>query len=134
MKHEQAHHSRIATTLATPVPRCTESVRDLVRQMQAEIRHTDLVPERTCALLARLTALLGNCNDEIRDADSAYAVVLLAHLDSSEAANRAKIRAETTSEYARKREARDTKELVIELVRSLKYILRAVEEEMRLAR
>lgn len=110
------------------------TVRDLVRAMQTEIRDRDLSPERSCALLAKLTALLGNCSEEIREAEYAYAVVLLKHLESEEAANRAKIRAETTPEYARKREARDTKELVTELIRSLKYILRATEEEMRLAR
>jgi len=33
----------------------------------------------------------------------------------------------------RKREARDTKELALEMIRSLKYYLRAKEEELRLA-
>ena len=60
--------------------------------------------------------------------------MLLDHLEGSEAANRAKIRAETTPEFARKQEARDTKELVQEMVRALKYYLRSLEEEMRLAR
>jgi hypothetical protein len=55
-------------------------------------------------------------------------------MSSEDAANRAKIRAETSVEYLRKREARDTKELVVELVRSLKYFLRSKEEEMRLTR
>lgn len=111
------------------------TVRDLVREMQREIRDTpDLSPDRASELMNRLTALLGNCNDEIREADADFARVLLLHLESEEAANRAKIRAETTPEYGRKREARDTKELVIELVRSLKYFLRSKEEEMRLTR
>ena len=111
-----------------------ETVRDMVRAMQVEIRATDdLQPDRAATLLNRLTALLGNINDEIREADGAYAVVLLQHLESSEAANRAKIRAETTPEFYRKREARDTKELCQELVRSLKYFLRSKEEERRLS-
>ena len=111
------------------------SVRDLIRQMQVEIRDTpDLQPSRAADLLTKLTALLGNCNDEIREADHAYAVVLLQFLDTNEAANRARIRAETSMPFVRKREARDTKELVIELVRSLKYFLKAKEEEMRLSR
>lgn len=109
------------------------TVRGLVAEAQAEIRDTDLQPERARALLAHLSALLGNCNAEIREADAAYAAVLLACLDSNEAANRARIRAECSPEFQRKREARDTKELVIELVRALKYLLRSVEEEMRLA-
>lgn len=111
------------------------TVRDLIRQMQQEIRDTpDLLPGRAAELLTKLTALLGNTNDEIREADHAYAVVLLQFLDADEAANRAKIRAETSLQFIRKREARDAKELVIELVRSLKYFLKAKEEEMRLSR
>lgn len=110
------------------------TIRELVRQMQIEIRDTDIQPDRSAQLLLKLTAILGNCADEIRQADHAYAVVLLRFLEADEAANRAKIRAETSLEYLRRREARDTRELVVELVRSLKYQLRASEEEMRLAR
>ena len=102
--------------------------------MQREIRDTDLSPDRASELMTRLTALIGNCNDEIRVADAEYASVLLKHLESEEAANRAKIRAETSPAFQRKREARDTKELAVELVRSLKYFMRSKEEEMRLTR
>ena len=110
------------------------TVRDLVAAIQRDVRETeDLTPQQAAHHLAHLTALLGNCAVEIREADLEYARVLLRCLESSEAANRAKIRAEITPEYQRKREARDTKELVIELIRSLKVILRAQEEEMRLA-
>jgi len=113
----------------------TVTVRGLVREMQVEVRDTpDLLPDRAAELVTKLAALLGNINDEIREADAEYASGLLALLESEEAASRAKIRAETTPAYARKREARDTKELAVELVRSLKYFLRSKEEEMRLAR
>ena len=110
------------------------TIRGMVHTFQKEIRDTDLQPDRAAEVLVKLTALLGNCNDEIREADADYATVLLSFLQSDEAANRAKIRAETTPAYQRKREARDTKELVVELVRSLKYLLKSNEEAMRLAR
>jgi len=111
------------------------TVRGLVREIQIEVRDTtDLLPERAAECLNRLTALLGNCNDEIRIADLEYAAVLLKHLDSETAANRAKIRAETTPEYQRKREARDTKELATELIRSLKYYLKAKQDEYQMSR
>lgn len=111
------------------------TVRGLVKQYQREILDTqDLTPTRAAELETKLTALLGNVNQECRDADAAYGVVLLQHLDSEEAASRAKIRAETTPEYARKREAKDTKELCVELVRSLRHYLRNAAEEMRLSR
>lgn len=110
------------------------TVRDLVRHIQAELFKGDLDPLRARELLIQSTALLGNCLQEIREADAVYARVLLAHLDSTEAASRAKIRAETSPEYQRKQEARDTKELLQESARSLKYYLRSLSDEMQLAR
>ena len=106
----------------------------MVREAQVEIRAGDLQPARAAELLVKLTALLGNTFEEIRQADHDYAVVLLCHLESESKANRAKIRAETSPEYRRKREARDTRELVQEMIGSLKYLLRSAEAEMRLAR
>ncbi len=108
-----------------------ETVRDMIHAIQVEVRDSDLQPDRAAELLNRLTALLGNCNAEIREADLEYSLRLLAFLETEDKANRARIRAETTPEYSRKREARDTKELCIELARSMKYYLRAKEEEFK---
>lgn len=111
------------------------TIRGHIRLIQVEVRDTaDLQPDRAADLLNRLASLIGNCNDEIREADCAYAEVLLKCLDSEEAASRAKIRAETSLEYRRRREARDTKELAETLIGTLKYFLRSKESEMRLAR
>lgn len=110
------------------------SVRNLVNAMQVEARDTVLTPDRASELCVKLTALLANVAEEIREADLDYAQVLLTYLDADEAANRATIRAQVSPEYQRKREARDTRELVIELVRSLKYLVRTYQEEMRLSR
>ena len=82
------------------------SIRAMIHGYQREIRDTNLQPERAAELLTKLTALMGNTNDEIREADAAYAAVLLSCLESEEKANRAKIRAEISPEYARKREGR----------------------------
>ncbi len=107
----------------------------MVRAYQREIQQAnDLQADRASELLMTLTALVGNVNDEIREADSEYAVTLLHFLNSEEKANRARIRAEISPEFRRKQEARDTKELVIELTRSLKYFLRAKAEELQLSR
>ena len=111
------------------------SVRDLIKSYQREVQQTpDLLPERAAELLMQLTSLLGNCSDEIREADSQYAVTLLHFLDTEKKANRAKIRAEISPEFRRKQEARDTKELVIELTRSLKYYLKAKQDEYAMSR
>ncbi len=110
------------------------TIRDMVKAMQVEIRDTDLQPDRAAELLTKMTALIGNCNDEIRQADQLYSHCLLKCLQMESKANRAKILAEVSPEYQRKREARDTKELVVEMIGSLKYLLRSKQEEMRLAR
>jgi hypothetical protein len=54
------------------------SVRDLVKAIQREMRESvDLLPDRASELLNQATALLGNCNDELRAADQAYKQILL---------------------------------------------------------
>ena len=110
------------------------SVRDLVQGYQREMGFNGLQPARAREILIQLTALYGNCMEASREADHAYSVVLLRFLDADEAASRAKIRAETSLEYLRKREAADTTEFVLESIRSLKVMLKSLDEEMRLAR
>lgn len=110
------------------------SIRERIREIQAELRDGALTPDLARESLVTLTALLGNVNDEQRAADAAYKAVLLACLDGGEAANRARIRAEVSPEYQRAREAKDTGTLVVEMIRSCKAYLRSLDEEMRLAR
>lgn len=111
------------------------SVRELIRSVQRELRDTeDLLPDRAAEMLNRTTALLGNINDELREADLEYKRVLLACLKSNEAANRARIEAETSPEYVRRQEAQHLKELAVEMIRSLKAFLKSKQEEMRLTR
>lgn len=111
------------------------TVREMVRLAQVEIRDTpDLMPDRAAELLNQLSALIGNVNDEIRDADMLYSAVLLGCLESEGKANRARIKAEMSLEYRRRREARDVKELCIELIRSLKFFLRCKADELQMAR
>jgi hypothetical protein len=82
--------------------------------------------------LVEATALFSNVQKEIREADHAYAVVLLRFLDADEAASRAKIRAETSLEFLRKREAKDLGVFLEETVRTLKALVRLSEAEMRM--
>lgn len=110
------------------------TVRQMVAAIQHEVQEPELAPTRAAALLLKATALLGNVTQEIRDADAAYAHVLLDCLQTEAKANRARIVAETTPAYARKRQARDTHELLVEVCRSLKVYIRAASDEMELAR
>ena len=110
------------------------TIRELIKERQAEVGKSDLQPPRAAEILNELASLIGNCNDEIRIRDVEYNQILLRFLASEEKANWAKIKAETSAEYLAKREARDTKEVVIEMIRSLKFFLKAKEEEYRLSK
>ena len=106
-----------------------KTIREMIYDIQNEVAKGDLVSEVAADLLTKLSALMGNINDEIRKRDVEYSRVLLQWLETEEKANRAKIKAECSSEYLAKREARDLKELALEIIRSLKYYLRAKEDE-----
>ena len=110
------------------------SVRERIKAIQKQTIAGDMTPILAREWLVQLTALLGNVNDEQREADHEYKLVLLGCLQGDEAANRARIRAEVTPQYQRAREAADTAKLVVEMIRSLKQYMRSLDEEARLAR
>ena len=107
------------------------TIREIVADIQKEVGTGDLLPGRASELLNQLSAILGNCNDEIRRTDMEYNKTLLKWFNIETKANRAKISAESTPEYEAKQVARHTRELVMEMIRSLKYYLRAKESEYR---
>jgi hypothetical protein len=110
------------------------TVRERVKAIQGELLGGDVVPARARELLMTLTSLLGNCGMEVTRADAAYTAVLAQWLETDGKANRARIHAELTPEYAARQDARATQVLVIEMIRSLKTIVRSIETEMGLAR
>ncbi len=110
------------------------TVRERVRVIQKGLRDGALTPDMARESLVTLTALLGNVNDEQRQADSDYKRVLLTCLQTEQKANRARIVSEISPEYARAREAKDTATLVQEMIRSCRAYLRSLDEEMRLSR
>lgn len=109
------------------------SIREEINRISKRAGAEDLMPGEAADLLRTLASLLGNLNAYIRQVDLAYKKTLLKYYSQEETANRAKIVAETSQEYQKMREGRDTKELAIELMRSLKYFLKDFEEERRLS-
>jgi hypothetical protein len=125
------HLSTARDTMADSHDAKRTTIRDMVRAIQVEMRDTDVTPARARELLIDLTALSGNCSTEHRQAEADYNVVLLRCLDGDEAANRARIRAQTTPEYARMREAKDTLKFCDESIRTLKTVIKSVQAEMQ---
>lgn len=109
-------------------------MRDYVRRIQADLRQGGLPPDTAREHQLTLSALLGNCVDEEREAEMAYKAVLLDAYRTEQKANRAKLVAENTEAYHRYREAHDAVKLVTEMIRSCRAYLRSLDEEMRLAK
>src|SRR5436190_7340984 len=111
-----------------------ESVRDRVRAIQKDLRDGALTPDMARESEIHLTALYGNVMDEKREARAAYSLVYLAAFRAEGKANRAKLVAEVSPEFARLREVEDTETLVKQMVLSCRSFLRSLNEEMRLQR
>lgn len=105
-----------------------------IQAIQSELANGALSPDLARESLVKLTALLGNVNGEVRRTDHDYKLVLLGCMKGHKAASRAKIEAETSEQYQRAREAADTADLVIEMIRSLKKYMESLSNELRLAR
>jgi Mg2+ and Co2+ transporter CorA len=105
-----------------------------ISAIQGELANGALSPDLARESLVKLTALLGNVNDLVRKTDHEYKLVLLGAMKGHKAASRARIEAETSTQYQLAREAQDTADLVIEMIRSLKKYMESLSNEIRLAR
>ncbi len=110
------------------------TIRDRIKAIQIKLRDSAPTPALAREAVMSLTALGGNVADEERAAELDYKVVLNAAMEKHAKANRARIEAETSKEYARYREARDTAHLVDQLVISCRGYLRSLDREMELSR
>jgi hypothetical protein len=110
------------------------SVRSLLERIRQEVLAGNLTPTRTGEVATQLSALLGNIAAEIRAADMAYNRKLAELLQQEGKANRARMLAENTGEYLRKREAHDWHMVTLEMIRSLRKQADTERDQMRLAR
>lgn len=110
------------------------SVRERVKLIQRQLVDTQMAPAIVRAVLMQLTGLTGYCADECRAAEFAYNLIEDRCLQEEGKANRAKLRAKTSKEYQRLREAQDLARVVEQLVISCRRYLTSLDTEMRLAR
>ncbi len=108
-----------------------KTLRDMISEYQNELATGDLMPERAATILKEISALYGNVLDEVRKRQMEYNRVLKDVYDEEPKANRAKLKAEITPEFEAYLKARDTDKLTLEMIRALKYFLRAKEQEYR---
>lgn len=109
-----------------------ESMRERIEAVRQRLLAPSLTPAEAREALVQVTALWACLLEEAREAELAYKPVLLAHLRSEASANRARMAAECSPEFARYRMARDLEKFGLELIRACKTYLRSLEEELRL--
>ena len=111
-----------------------KSIREIVKEIQSEIlKVEDLTPDRASELLVQLSSIYGNILDEIRRTEAIYLNVLRLAYENEAKANRAKIIAMNDPSYGFWQEAKNTKELTLEMIRGLKYYIKGREEEWKIS-
>lgn len=107
------------------------SVREMVADIQREMRKGEMTADRAADLDVTLSSLLGNVLEEIQAAEADYNVVYIAMLELHQKANRAEIHAQASPEYARMRTARNLEKAVQRMTGSLRHLGRVNSDAMR---
>jgi hypothetical protein len=91
-----------------------------------------LPPARVREFLTIATALLGSVNREVTEADLAFNAFLAGCRRNCKTAAQARMEAEDSPQYRRKREAEAEQANCEEMVRTLKALLKSLDSEMHL--
>jgi uncharacterized membrane-anchored protein len=111
------------------------SVRELIGGIQRTVRDSaDLSPEKQSELLNKLTALLGNVLNEVRERETAYRIHYADCRRHSRKPTPRRSRRKRAAVRRKWREAQDLKTVTEQLIISLRSSVRLHTEEMRLAK
>lgn len=108
-----------------------QTIRDRIRVIERAMLVGSLHPAQVREFLSVTTALLGSCGREVTEADLAFKSFLAGCRRSLPSAAAARIEAEDSPQYRRKREAEAEFAQCDELVKSLKVMLRSLDSEMK---
>jgi hypothetical protein len=112
------------------------TTRELINTYRQRFLHAEQVTRLEASeALVELSALLGNINDEIRRCDQLYYRRFDELLSSEKISfNRAEIKMRASDEYNNLQEAKNLLEMSLELIGSLKYLCRGLDDERGAAR
>jgi hypothetical protein len=111
------------------------TIRDIINSYRQKLGNTGgLTRLEASQILVELSALIGNINDEIRTRDMAY-YKRFDELISNEKISvaKAEIKMRAGVEYNALMEAKNLLELSMEMIRSLKYFCRSVDDEYQVS-
>lgn len=107
------------------------TTREIINQYRNKLKSTaQLTPQTASQYLVELSAYFGNISEEIQKREFDYNTALLEIIKRDKmTVARAKIEAQVSAEYRELQTAKGQKEMVLELIRSLKYLLRTMADE-----
>jgi len=106
------------------------TIRIIIDEKRNEIKKANnLYPQRASEIIVELSALIGNINDELLKRQMAFNEKKMFYLAKIKSVAKADVEAQCTEEYRQYQEAKGYRELITEMIRGLKYYLRAVEDE-----
>lgn len=107
------------------------NTKELIEKIQLEVIETDLSPLRAGELLAQLSSLLGNVTEALATVEMAYNIKMAEILKENPVVAKARIIAQTTKEYENLLRIGGYERTVLEMIRSLKYLIKIKMEEYR---
>lgn len=108
------------------------TIREIISKKSEELRDIDsLSPTKASEELVSLSSLLASLLKHISEADFWYRIKLKDMLLEHGTAAKAKIHAEASPEWNSVNEAKAQQIALIEMIRSLKFYIKASSEEMR---
>jgi len=107
------------------------TIREIINDKLNRLKNTqDLQPAEASEILVELSALVGNVNEEIKNRSDAFNRKLLELVEQPKmSVAKAMIVIKTTPEWQELETAKGYKEAMFEAIRSLKYYLRAKQQE-----
>lgn len=113
-----------------------QTIREIINNYRNRlINASQLTPKEASETIVELSALMGNITEEIQKREFDYNTALLELLKKEKmTVARAKIEAQVSAEYGELQTAKGQKEMTLELIRSLKYLLRIMESEFEVSK
>lgn len=113
-----------------------QNIREIINGYRDRITTSeDLKKDEASQMLIELSAYVGNINEEIVNRESSYWRAFKVILDQPKMGfEKAKVYANATTEYDNLNEAKRYLETTTEMIRTLKYRLRALDDEFGVAK
>lgn len=105
------------------------TIREYISELNRDIARGSLDGHTAAELLNKAVALFGTVNDKLVQRQMDYNNKLSEMLDAEKSAKKGEVKAQTTEEYQSLLEVKMARETLVEMIRGLKYTLRALEDE-----